>query len=87
MFILNTNDVETALFAKGQIVNRTSINDTSGSAMLTSRNFVKGRQRTLFSGCRNLVVGMAMSVKLASSESSTDLDSPMSVIGVEIRSM
>ena len=60
---------------------------TSDSATSTSRGFEKCRQRTSFSACHNLVVGMAKVAMPINLGRSTDFHSLTSVIGAVTNSI
>ena len=66
MFILDTNDVGTAMFAKGQKSSWISTCGISGLAMSTTKGFKTCNRNKLSSVCRNSVAKRPKFVKPAS---------------------
>ena len=82
MFILETNDVGTAMFAKGQKVESTLTYGTSGSATSASKSFKNYNWNMWYSDYQSLADGKARYVKRVSSGSSVGFHSPMRRMGI-----
>ena len=84
MFILDTNDVGTAMFAKGQKVEVDIDLWHKRIGHSTTRGLRTCNRNKLCSDCRNSVAKRPKFVKPASYGSSTDFLSPKSAAGVKI---